>query len=283
MRFIESKVQQKQMYKLCLYSAWGMGCGRWRQQQSPELLLDHVPVGGRASSMHCAEQAAIAQPAIGLCSIRAWGQGKGRYVQQRLNRCPLVHREVGCFFYTILGWAVPGRDRTTMNMGQEPAPQEKWNHPLLITTVDLALQVDVPLVYISPEQWTDLCPQQREGSASSGGPTASEAKCLAMRNLLPQDESEVLEHLSCHSVLQHLCQTLWSCIHITCFSESRVVALLSFIQSCFRIKSTISAATHLSVSIMSLPKQLLSGYSSLCYRTGDVGTGEAQPWHGATV
>lgn len=154
MRFIESKVQQKQMYKLCLYSAWRMGCGRWRQQQSPELLLDHVPVGGRASSMHCAEQAAIAQPAIGLCSIRAWGQGKGRYVQQRLNRCPLVHREVGCFFYTILGWAVPGRDRTTMNMGQEPAPQEKWNHPLLITTVDLALQVDVPLVYISPEQWT---------------------------------------------------------------------------------------------------------------------------------
>lgn len=66
------------MYKLCLHSAWGMGCGGWRQQQSPELLLDHVPVGGRAFSMHCAEQAAIAQPAMGLWQQQSMRSGEGK-------------------------------------------------------------------------------------------------------------------------------------------------------------------------------------------------------------
>lgn len=64
------------MYKLCLYSAWGMGCGEWRQ--SPELLLDHIPVGSRAFSIQWAEQAAIAQPAMGLWQQQSMRSGEGK-------------------------------------------------------------------------------------------------------------------------------------------------------------------------------------------------------------
>lgn len=75
MTFIESKVQQKQMYKLCLCSDWGMGYGGWSQVQGPGPLLKHAPAGGRAMSMHHAVQAAAPSQPWPLAAAKHGGSG----------------------------------------------------------------------------------------------------------------------------------------------------------------------------------------------------------------
>lgn len=76
MTFIESKVQQKQMYELCLCSAWGMGCGGWSWAQNPGQLLEHVPAGGRAMSMDPAVQAAAPGQPWPMAAAEHGGSGE---------------------------------------------------------------------------------------------------------------------------------------------------------------------------------------------------------------
>lgn len=150
------------------------------------MLLDHVPAGGRALSMHCAEQAAIAQPAMGLWQQQSMRSGEGKVCSREAEQMQSGAQRSWMLLLHHPGSAAPGRDSITMNTGQEPVPQEKCNHPPLITPSSSGFgsaSGGTSGVHQSRTVDAGLCPQQREGSASSGGPTASEAKYLFMRSL----------------------------------------------------------------------------------------------------
>lgn len=130
------------MYKLCLYSAWGMGCGGWRQQQSPELLLDHVPVGGRAFSMHCAEQAAIAQPAMGLWQQQSMRSGEGKVCSTEAEQME------------------SGAQRSRMLLLHHPglsSPRQGQDNNEYGAGASTTGEVEPPSVDYSIFQWTWLC------------------------------------------------------------------------------------------------------------------------------
>lgn len=135
-RFIESKVQQKQIYMLvqCL------GKGMLRLEPATEPKVAAGP---------CSEPA----PCTALCSLlmltqlwvfsssRASSQWRGKYIKQRLSRWTWCGRSRMLLFgaASTLFWAQQAQagsgvwgDRTKLNMGKKLLLPQKTNHPLLM-------------------------------------------------------------------------------------------------------------------------------------------------------
>lgn len=151
------------MYKLCSYSAWGMGCGGWRQ--SPELLLDHIAFGSRTFSMHRAEQAAIAQPAMGLWQQQSMRSGEGKVCSTKAEQRESAAQRIWVLLQHCPGLSSPrqGQDNHEHGAGASTTGEEEP------PSVDYSIFQGIWLckgcasgVHQSRTVNTGLCPQQRK-------------------------------------------------------------------------------------------------------------------------
>lgn len=156
------------MYKLCMYSAWGMGCRGWRQ--SPELLLDHIPVGSRAFSIHWAEQAAIAQPAMGLWQQQSMRSGEGKVCSTEAEQMESGAQRSWILLLHCPWLSSPrqGQDNHEHGAGASTTEEEPPSVDCSISQWIWLCKGCASGVHQSKTVNTGRCPQQREGSASSG-------------------------------------------------------------------------------------------------------------------
>lgn len=136
--------------------------------------------------MHCAEQAAIAQPAMGLWQQQSMRSGEGKVYSTEAEQM-----ESGA----LRSW------RLVLHHPGLSSPRQGQNNHKHGTGARTTGEAEPPSVDDSIFQWigsasgcvsgvhqprtvnTGLYPQQREGPTSSGAPTASETKCLGLRSL----------------------------------------------------------------------------------------------------
>lgn len=156
------------MYKLCLSSAWGMGCGGWRQQHSPELLLDHFPVGGRrSSSMHCAKQAAMAQPAMGLWQQHSMRSGEGKVYSTEAEQMESGAQRSWMLVLHHPGLSSPRQGQDNHKHGTGARTTAEAEIPSVDASIFQGIGSASGCASGAHQSNTDLYPQQREGSTSS--------------------------------------------------------------------------------------------------------------------
>lgn len=160
LRFIDSKEPSRNR---CTNFAWGMGCGGWRQ--SPELLLDHIPFGSRTFSMHRAEQAAIAQPAMGLWQQQSMRSGEGKVCSTKAEQRESAAQRIWALLQHCPGLSSPmqGQDNHEHGAGASSTGEEEP------PSVDYSIFQGIWLckgcasgVHQSRTVNTGLCPQQRK-------------------------------------------------------------------------------------------------------------------------